>query len=194
MKRLILLCLSLAVLLCGCAAAGNREKEEFLRLRTELIAREEVSLRAELTADYGERVYTYVLEYRGSGSRGTLRVEEPAEIRGVEALLEDGRVTLQYDGAVLDTGAIAGNLSPLQLFPLLVQTWKSGSVRECWRESLDGADCLAVLFDLTEAGEDTLLCRSWFSRDSLQPLQAELEADGRTLLRCRFLPETPDAR
>ena len=195
MKRVFLLCMSFLLLFCGCAAAGTREKEEFLRLRTELIAREEVFLRAEVTADYGERVYIYLLQYQGSDSRGRISVEEPAEIRDVEAVLEEGQVALHYDGAVLDTGAVVGPYSPLQIFPLLVQTWKSGSVRECWREALEGADCIAVLFDLTQAGEDTTLCRSWFDRESLQPLCAELETDGRTVLRCRFFPEAaPEGR
>lgn len=189
MKRIVLLWAALCLLLSGCAAAGMREKEEFLRLRTELIARDAVSLRAEVTADYGERVYTYLLQYRGGDSGGQITVEEPALIRNVEALLDGGKVTLRYDGAVLDTGAVVGEYSPLQLFPLLVQCWKTGNVRECWQEQLEGEACLAVLFCLTRAGEEELLCRSWFAREGLRPLAAELEADGRTVLRCRFLPE-----
>ena len=111
-------------------------------------------------------------------------------LEGVEAEIGEEGVTLRYDGFLLDTGAVLGNLSPLEAFPLLIRCWQSGCVTACWRDNWDGEACLAAEFDLTEAGEgETRLCRSYFRAADGLPLGAELLADGYTVLSCRFLSE-----
>ena len=115
-------------------------------------------------------------------------MEKPLELEGVEAELSEKGVTLRYDGVLLDTGAILGNLSPLEAFPLLVRTWQKGFVTDCWRETWNGESCLAVQFDLTEAGEtEERLCLSRFRPSDGTPLDAEFLAGGRTVLYCRFM-------
>ena len=187
MKRgsaIILICL----LLCSCAGRARSEKAAFLRLRAAWLERENASLRAAVRADCGGRIYDFVLCYEGSESAGLLSVEEPRAIRGVEALLEKNDVSLRYDGTLLDTGAVLGRLSPLEAFPLLLRTWRSGCLTDCWRETWQGEPCLTAEFDLTEAdGEEKRLCRTGFRAGDGEPLFAELSADGRTVLTCTFL-------
>ena len=186
--KLIAVFLTLALLTACGGTVGDRDREAFLAIRTALLARESLTLRADLRADYGDRVYDYVLSYAGSGEGGTLRIEEPLELEGIEAVLGDKGVTLRYDGFMLDTGAILGELSPLEAFPLLIRCWRSGFVTDCWRETWNGEACLTAQFDLTEAGAaEERLCVSRFRLSDGAPLEAELLADGRTVLLCRFI-------
>ena len=186
-RRLVFFCIFL-LLLGGCGGRSHSEKAAFLKLRSMWLEKGSVTLRSEVRADYGERVYDFTLRYEGGGESGVLSVEKPLELEGVEAELSEKGVTLRYDGVLLDTGAILGNLSPLEAFPLLVRTWQSGFVTDCWRESWNGEACLTARFDLTEAGEaEERLCVSRFRPKDGTPLSAEFLADGRTVLSCEFI-------
>ena len=189
-----LLFLPLLLSACG-GAAGDREREEFLEIRADLLAREELRLRADLRADYGDRVYDYRLAYAGNGDGGVLRIEEPLELKDVWVELEEGHTRLRFGDLMLDTGVLAGEESPVQAFPLMIRAWLRGSVAECWHERLYEADCLAAEIHLGRAGAETsLVCRVWFRRSDREPVYAELAAEGRVCLTCRTLPwveETP---
>ena len=189
-----LLFLPLLLSACG-GAAGDREREEFLEIRADLLAREELRLRADLRADYGDRVYDYRLAYAGNGDGGVLRIEEPLELKDVRVELAEGHTRLRFGDLMLDTGALAGEESPVQAFPLMIRAWLRGSVAECWHERLYEADCLAAEIHLGRAGAETsLVCRVWFRRSDREPVYAELAAEGRVCLTCRTLPwveETP---
>ncbi len=175
-------------LLCGCGGRSHSEKAAFLKLRAKWLEQGGVALHSRVRADYGERVYDFLLRYEGTGEGGTLTVEEPLELAGVEAVIEKEGVALRYDGFLLDTGSILGQLSPLEAFPLLVSCWRSGCVTGCWRENWEGESCLTAQFDLTEAGQtEERLCVSRFRLSDGAPLEAELLADGRTVLTCRFI-------
>lgn len=187
MKRgaaIILVCL----LLSSCAGRAGSEKAAFLRLRGLWLERESVCLRAAVRADCGGRTFDFVLCYEGGETGGLLSVEEPLTIRGVEALVGEKEVTLRYDGALLDTGAVLGRMSALEAFPLLLKTWRSGPLTNCYRETWQGEGCLTAEFDLSEAGsEEDRLCRTRFRPGDGEPLFAELCSDGRTVLTCTFL-------
>ena len=189
-----LLFLPLLLSACG-GAAGDREREEFLEIRADLLAREELRLRADLRADYGDRVYDYRLAYAGNGDGGVLRIEEPLELKDVRVELEEGHTRLRFGDLMLDTGALAGEESPVQAFPLMIRAWLRGSVAECWRERLYGEDCVAAEIHLGGPGAETsLVCRAWFRRSGGEPVYAELAAEGNVCLSCRILPraeETP---
>lgn len=182
---LLLLCLTL---LCSCGGRSHGEKAAFLRLRALWLEKDRVVLRGRVRADYGARVCDFTLRYEGSGEGGVLTVEEPLLLEGVEAELGEKGVTLRCDGFLLDTGAVLGNLSPLEAFPLLLRCWESGCVADCWRETWEGEACLTVRFDLTEAGSpEERSCVTRFRPADGAPLEAELLSDGRTVLSCRFL-------
>lgn len=189
--KLLFLFPVLALLLAACGGTvGDRDREAFLAVRTALLARESITLRANLRADYGDRVYDYRLSYTGGSEGGRLRVEEPLELAEVEVELEEGHARVRYGDLMLDTGALVDRESPVQAFPLMIRAWLRGSVAECWQERLDGVDCVAAEIHLGEVGaEDRLLCRAWFRRDSGEPVYAELSKDGRVCVFCRMLSE-----
>ena len=70
---------------------------------------------------------------------------------------------------------------------MMIRCWQRGFVTDCWRENWEGEACLTAQFDLTKAGEtEERFCISRFRPDGT-PLEAELLADGYSVLRCRFL-------
>ncbi len=185
--RRLLPALCLCLLLSGCGGRSHSEKASFLRLRAAWLEEGTARLHARVLADYGDRVYTFLLRYEGSGEGGVLTVEEPWLLKDVEAELKKDGVILRYDGAMLDTGAILGDLSPLEAFPLLLRSWQSGSVTDCSRENWEGAPCLRAEIDLTPAGEpETRSCVTWFRLADGAPLHAELLSRGRSVLFCDF--------
>lgn len=190
----VMLLLPLLLAACG-GALGDREREDFLEIRASLLEREEFSLRADLRADYGDRVYDYRLAYAGNAEKGVLQIEEPLELKDIRVELEEGHTRLRCGDVMLDTGALAGEESPVQAFPLMIRAWLRGSVAECWHERLYGEDCVAAEIHLGGAGAETsLVCRVWFRRSDREPVYAELESEGSVRLACRCLPraeETP---
>ena len=189
-----LLILPLFLAACG-GALGDREREDFLEIRAALLERGEFRLRAELRADYGDRVYDYRLAYAGNAEGGVLQIEEPLELKDILVELEEGHARLRYGDLCLDTGALAGEESPVQAFPLMIRAWLRGSAAECWHERLYGEDCIAAEIHLGGPGEETKrVCRAWFRRRDGEPVYAELAENGRVCLTCRVLAgeeETP---
>lgn len=186
---LVLAFLSLILAACG-GALGDREREDFLEIRTALLEREELRLRGDLRADYGDRVYDFRLTYAGGAEGGVLQIEEPLELRDIRVELEEGHARLRCGDLMLDTGALAGEESPVQAFPLMIRAWLRGSVAECWHERLYGQDCIAAEIHLGGPGAETsLVCRAWFRRTDREPVYTELAAEGRVCLSCRILPE-----
>lgn len=189
-RRALLLTCAILCLLAACGGRAGRERERFLDVRMALLEQDCHKLRASVRADYGERIYSYVLSYEGNAQAGTLTVEEPELIAGVSVLLEKDRVRLQSQELLLETGEIIGELNPLQAFPLLLRAWCEAGVTDCWRENRDGVPCLVVELDLRSAeGEEPLLCRTWFHTDTGKPLFAELGGGDRVALSCIFLYE-----
>lgn len=185
MKRFWLICL-LPLLLAGCAGRGSRERQRFLEIRSRCLAAP-VELTAAVRGDYGDRIADFRLHYAGDGTGGLLTVLEPAELRDIVVELEGAGVKLRYDGALLDTGAVAGAYSPVQALPLLVQAWQSGCVTEAWREQVDGVACLAARMELTQGGDEALTrCTAWFRETDYAPWKAELSVDGYTVLYADF--------
>jgi hypothetical protein len=113
------------------------------------------------------------------------------DISGLTAQYDKGEVTLMYDGAVLDTGALVGGaVSPLQAFPMMIEAWKTGYVSDCWNESRDGVKCTAAEIIVSEGdnekGEDCVLCRAWFDCGDYTPVYSEITVNGFTVLYCEF--------
>jgi len=79
LKKLLALVLMITLtLLCGCSAKGGAE-DKAIEIRSKYLESAELSLRAEMTADYGDRVYDYSVVCSGDGKTGRLDIEEPLE-------------------------------------------------------------------------------------------------------------------
>ncbi len=187
-KRLkkMILTLLLACLLTGCAGTVRDGKSQFALLRARMLEQKTYTLKARVCADYGERVYAWLLTYAGDADSGIITVLEPAELENVAVKLDETGVTLYYDGAMLDTGAAAG-LSPIQAFPMLIESWLTGCVTDCWQERRGERECIAARMDLTAAGQEELIWfTTWFDSETGQPLYSEIAENGTCVITADF--------
>ena len=72
---------------CGGMEEQNQAEELALTIRGEYLALEGLSARAEITADYGQRVYEFVLTAAVSGEETVLTLAEPEWAAGLTARL-----------------------------------------------------------------------------------------------------------
>ena len=185
MKKALALMLMISLtLLCGCAGKGGAE-DKAIDIRAKYTDCAELSLRAEMTADYGDRLYDYSVSYTGDGTTGVLDIEKPLEIAGVSVIYEEDGPRLMFDGAMLDTGPLwADGASPAEAFPMLIDAWRRGWISAAYPESLGGRGC--VVLDICSGSDESILARTWFFEDTLEPAAAELFSDGVSVLRCTF--------
>ena len=171
------------ILLCSCRASKTDGEELALDIRTMMLETDTLDLTTHVTADYGERVYAFTFRYTGNAQNGTLEVTKPEEIAGLKATVSVTGGTLEFDGAVLDTGALTeSGLSPAQCIPVLISQWQSGYISGCNYEKLDETDTLAVTTDTST----TVTQRTWFDVKTLLPIKAELYDSGVMVLACDF--------
>ena len=173
------------LLLGGCSAA-QRAEDRALEIRAKYLQPAEYTFRADMTADYGDRVYEYTVSYSGDGTSGVLDIEKPLEISGISVSYSEDGIRLMSDGAIIDTGPLwADGLSPAEAFPTLLGSWRSGWITSAYRETVGGRGCI-VLEMCLGTDEDRTAC-TWFYEDTLLPAAAELFSDGVSVLRCEFI-------
>lgn len=186
------------LLLAGCqgetgSVPGGGEltaEEEARQVRAELLAADSCSGTAEVTADYGQRVYEFTLDFSWRREGETiLTLTAPEELAGLTARLEQGQTWLEFDGISLDTGELTGEgLTPMELVPALMEWTREGFMSQCVYEDLDGTPALRVQFrdPDVQPGAGTE-CAAWFSRTDHALVRAELYWNGALALSGSFL-------
>ena len=179
----LLLAMIFCVSLAACGGPKNGGRDLALDIRTDLLKASQLDLTADVTADYGDRVYRFVFNYSGNADGGTLTLTSPANVAGLTVRVSVASGTITYDGAALDTGRLTGDgLSPAEAVPVLLNQWQSGYISGVNLEKLDGADTVAVTTDVT----DSVRQRTWFDSDTRLPLRSELSENGRMVVACSF--------
>ena len=79
-----------AVLLTLCACSGHDPSQEFIDIRAAYLA-SDITLSAELTADYGDRRYDYSLSYTGDGKSGEVSILSPETVSGISAQIDEDK-------------------------------------------------------------------------------------------------------
>ena len=124
MRKGLLCVLMMGLLfLPACSGAGSVSPEEELALtiRGEYLAMTKCTAQLSVTADYGQRVYEFELDAAVNGEETVLTVTAPELIAGVTARTAGKEGALEYDGVILETGALSrGGLSPMSAFPALL--------------------------------------------------------------------------
>ncbi len=186
MRQVASLALMTAILaaMCSCAVTdGGKAQEQALELRTKYISAESYELTAKITADYGDRLFEYVICCVGDGDTCELKVLEPESIAGLMAEVTDGGLEISYDGAELSAGALDGDgLEPAGAVPLMISMWQSGYISGAVYEKYSGSDTLKVTYRVTDG--ETL--QTWFFKDSGMPMRAEILSSGRRVIACEF--------
>lgn len=181
-KSLVMCVLMISLLLTACGGKGNETPmDRALAVRGEYLSANGCTARMRVTADYGQRVYAFVVDVQVGGGETVLTVREPAEVAGITARLKDGRSRLEYDGTVLETGALAEDgLTPISAAAALFEAAKSGFIDSCGTE---GETLYILCRDPAEMPGDGREIALWFAPDGTL-LQGEVSVDGRQVIRC----------
>jgi hypothetical protein len=155
-------------------------------MRTKMLAATHFTLTANIRADYGERVYDYTVSFDGAPDDGTITILKPEEVSGVTARLDKGSATLLWDGAAVDTGAIAENISPVAMVTTLIDEWRNGYIESHALAETDSGATLAIRTKLAEGVIET----SVFNAETFLPISAEISVGGRVALSATFFDAT----
>ena len=86
---MIILCLLLSA--CGGGELGDRSEQLALDIRGDYLAMTACTATAEMTADYGQRVYEYSMEISWQREGETvLSITAPENIAGIQARIQNG--------------------------------------------------------------------------------------------------------
>lgn len=171
---IVLLCL---LFLTGCAPDREPERRA-VDLRAALQAARGCSFDVEITADYGEEIYTFAMGCQlNAHGKLCFVVQQPDSIAGIEGTIDGKTGELCFDGNVLSFPLLAdGQLTPVIGPWLLYRTLTGGCLRSAVEE--DGFLHL-VMDDSYEA--DALRVDIWLGEEDL-PVRAEALYAGRRIL------------
>ena len=180
----------ISLLLSACAAAEGETADDLaLKLRGEYLAAERCSGTACVTADYGQRVYQYELEFQSNEEETLLTLTAPETVAGLTARLswKEGSV-LEYDGAVIETGPLnQDGLTPVSSIPSMLRTVREGYLDACVLEESEEGTTLRLTSRDPEQdpgkGTETVL---WFDPNMFQLLRGEIWQDGFCVIQCEF--------
>ena len=193
MRKLLLCVPMMTLLLAGCGAGGVSEAEQLaLAVRGEYLAMEGCTAQASITADYGQRVYTYGMNISVEGAETALTLTAPGTVAGFTARLSGGDSTLEFDGVQVETGPLDGDgLTPVSAPSALLEAARSGYITACALEE-DGALLRVDCGDPERepgAGTETAL---WFDVSTHALKRGEISVDGFRVILCEFADFTAD--
>jgi hypothetical protein len=165
---------------CG---RGSSSEATIRELRSPFGADSVLTARAELTADYGERVYEYTVSIEGTQKEGKLTVEKPENIAGTVLGWSYGSTTLTSEDVTLETGPLTeSGLSPADAVPLLLSACAEGTLIEYQTPGEDGL--LYAQMEVPEQNTQTVSC--WFEEQSGALKRCTLAEQGVTVLTLEF--------
>jgi hypothetical protein len=174
---------------CGGQTGGSEAEELALTIRGEYLAAQTCSGSGVVTADYGQRVYRYEMDFSADEGETVLTLTGPETVAGLTARLESQEDSiLEYDGAVLETGPLdADGLTPVAAIPALLTALREGYLDSCTLEDEDGGQVLRLLVRDPEAdagsGVETTL---WLDGGTHALLRGEISRDGFCVIQCEF--------
>ena len=191
MRRSSVVCvLMISLLLSACRAAEGTTglQEQALAIRSSYLESTGCTAQLNVAADYGQRVYTYTVNVTATGEETVLIVAQPQELAGITVRVNGANGRLEYDGAILETGALDGDgLTPLSAVPALLESARSEFMDSCTIEKLGEQDTLRILCrDPEEAagqGRETTL---WFDAQTHALVRGEIAVDGYRVILCEF--------
>ena len=175
MKRIAILFLVM-ILLGGCAGdSGQMDRAMALRGK---IQQKEVTFDVAITADYGDKIYTFAMQCHGD-IQGNMKfkVTEPQSIAGISGMVAKGSGKLTFDEQILAFDVLAdGLISPVSGPWVMLETLRSGYLTSCSSEG----DLLRVAID-DSYEEKALHLEIWINSEDI-PQRCEIYWQGRRLL------------
>lgn len=175
MKRAAVLVL--ALLLTGCSASKS-EVERGMELRTKLLAAESCSFSAEITADYGDKVYVFDMDCTADkAGRLQFTVTAPETISGITGEIADGTGKLTFDEAALAFPLMADDqLTPVSAPWIFLNTLRGGYLTSAGQEG----ENLRLRID-DSYRENALHLDIWLDSTDT-PIRADILYGGRRIL------------
>lgn len=167
----------LLLFLSGCYGT-NRGFDRAMELRTGLLNGNGCAFQTEITADFGDKTYTFSLDCQAN-TTGDLRftVQEPEYLQGISGAVQQGTGQLTFEENALAFPLLGdGSLSPAGGPWVLVKALRSGYVRHCGEEK--GLFCMTI-DDSYE--NDALTLEIWVDGEN-GPVQAEIYQENRRIM------------
>lgn len=176
MKK-ILVMFVVFVMLCGCA----RENEDFdkvMSLRTRMINAAGCAFDAVITADYGDKTYTFALNCQSDKDGNiSFTVLEPEYISGIQGKIDYQGGKITFDDVVLAFELQTDDLlSPVSAPWIFVRALRGGYVRSCGTED----ELIRATVD-DSYQDDALMLDIWIDENNV-PLQADIYEKNRRIL------------
>ena len=169
--------LLLAVLMLTGCSVKEEELERAMTLRARLLANP-CSFAAEVTADYGDKVYTFAMDCEGDAQGNlTFTVTSPESISGITGILSKAGGALTFDETALQFPLLADEqVSPVSAPWIVLNTLRGGYLTAA---NLEDGLLRLTIDDSYE--EDALQLDIWLNEND-QPVRAEILYDGRRIL------------
>lgn len=178
MRNLFILLVSfLLAVLSGCSH-GNDATAQAMDLRAKLLSADGYSFDTEITADFGDKVYTFAMNCQAdNGGNVTFTVTFPQTIAGISGEIDSNGGKLTFDDVALTFDLLAnGRFSPVSAPWVLVHTLHYGYITSCAQTDK------GVMISVNDSYEDDALNLSvYLGRDGL-PVGAEIFCEGSRIL------------
>ena len=177
MKRYLFLVLIFSIVFCGCSA-HNTQMDQAMQLRTNLLQGSGCEFDTIITADYGDKVYTFSLSCITDADGNLIfSVLEPQYIAGISGKIGFDGGKLTYDDVVLGFELqMDGYLSPVSAPWIFMRALRSGYVRYC------GSDGENVLLTVDDSYQTEALMLDIWINENLQPIKADVYENNRCIL------------
>ena len=166
----------LVLFLSGCSGTSG-EMNRSLMLR-EKLQNGSCAFTAKVTADYGDKLYTFTLDC-GADTQGNLSftVQEPESISGITGRITGTGGALTFEDTALSFPLMAdGQVTPVSAPWLLLKTLRSGFLSSA---GMDGENLRLCMDDSYR--DDALHLDIWVNGENL-PVRAEILYSGRKIL------------
>lgn len=186
-KRICALMIVLVCLLASCGRGKDDPDELLQQVRGHYLELSACGGHGELTADHGQRVYTYGIDFTWTRD-GDIRLvlTAPENIAGAVAHIASGETALEFDGVMLETGALdSAGLTPIDVIPALLTYAREGFVSACVLEGEGEEKMLHMICsDPERSPGEGVEADLWFDGETFALLRGEVSSDGSTVVRC----------
>ena len=134
MKRILAVLLVLLTL-TGCSGQSS-ELDRAMELRQRVLSGNGCTFDAVITADYGEKIYTFGMKCAADAAGNiTFEVTQPETISGITGTISDDVGKLTFDEYALAFEMLAdGQITPVSAAWLMIRSLRSGYVSACGKE------------------------------------------------------------
>lgn len=174
--------LLLAAVLCGCGGSGA--DGEAVRAHFDALSGFEAHLK--ILSDLEQSVLEYEMDYSyNKEDVDSFTITAPESLAGIGGTIageDSASVTLQYDGLSLDDAMPQRTgLTPADAMFCLLDDLRKGEPAQIWSESASGTELVALKYAY-DSEDGKIEKQVWLTEDGLQPVCAELYADGARVL------------